>query len=106
MHRLPGQSPLAGFLRAGGALILRAAPWLMKGLTVLGTVAMFLVGGGILAHGWHAAGQWMAQVSALAGALAPVLAVVLDGLLGVLAGALALLLVLAAGRVKSKIYKK
>jgi len=106
LHRLPGQSSLAGFLRAGGALILRAAPWLMKGLTVLGTVAMFLVGGGILAHGWHAAGQWMAQVSALAGALAPLLALVLDGLLGVLAGALALLLVLAAGRVKSKIYKK
>jgi len=106
LHRLPGQSSLAGFLRAGGALILRAAPWLMKGLTVLGTVAMFLVGGGILAHGWHAAGHWMAQVSALAGALAPLLALVLDGLLGVLAGALALLLVLAAGRVKSKIYKK
>ena len=28
-----------------------AAPWLMKGLSVAGTAAMFLVGGGILVHG-------------------------------------------------------
>ena len=41
----------AGAARAFGAGILRAAPWLMKGLSVAGTVAMFLVGGGILVHG-------------------------------------------------------
>lgn len=34
-----------------GALILRAAPFLMKSLSVIGTVAMFLVGGGIISHG-------------------------------------------------------
>ena len=34
-----------------GAIILRAAPWLMKSLSVAGTAAMFLVGGGILVHG-------------------------------------------------------
>ena len=34
-----------------GRGILRAAPWLMKGLSVAGTAAMFLVGGGILVHG-------------------------------------------------------
>ena len=34
-----------------GRLLLRAAPWLMKALSVLGTAAMFLVGGGILVHG-------------------------------------------------------
>ncbi len=33
-----------------GRFILRAAPWLMKFLSVAGTVAMFLVGGGILVH--------------------------------------------------------
>jgi predicted DNA repair protein MutK len=37
--------------RALGAAILRVAPWLMKGLSVAGTAAMFLVGGGILVHG-------------------------------------------------------
>lgn len=34
-----------------GKLLLRGAPWLMKGLSVAGTAAMFLVGGGILVHG-------------------------------------------------------
>jgi predicted DNA repair protein MutK len=34
-----------------GDVILKAAPWLMKGLSVAGTAAMFLVGGGILVHG-------------------------------------------------------
>jgi hypothetical protein len=37
--------------RATGAAVLRAAPLLMKALSVVGTAAMFLVGGGILAHG-------------------------------------------------------
>ena len=37
--------------RALGAGILRAAPWLMKFLSIAGTAAMFLVGGGILVHG-------------------------------------------------------
>jgi predicted DNA repair protein MutK len=37
--------------RAVGRGILVAAPWLMRALSVLGTAAMFLVGGGILTHG-------------------------------------------------------
>lgn len=40
-----------GPARAAGLMILRAAPWLMKGLSALGTAAMFFVGGGILSHG-------------------------------------------------------
>lgn len=37
--------------RAAGNAIVRAAPWLMKSLAVVGTAAMFMVGGGILVHG-------------------------------------------------------
>lgn len=37
--------------QALGAVLLAAAPWLMKILTVVGTLAMFLVGGGIIVHG-------------------------------------------------------
>lgn len=59
----------SGTARALGRGIVRAAPWLMKGLSVVGTLAMFLVGGGIVVHGLpalhhaveaagHAAGQW------------------------------------------------
>jgi predicted DNA repair protein MutK len=38
-------------LRALGRAILAAAPWLMRGISIVGTAAMFLVGGGILVHG-------------------------------------------------------
>jgi len=41
----------SGLLAAIGRNILKAMPWLMKGLSVAGTAAMFLVGGGILVHG-------------------------------------------------------
>jgi predicted DNA repair protein MutK len=37
--------------QAAGRFILRAAPYLMKSLSFVGTVAMFLVGGGIITHG-------------------------------------------------------
>jgi predicted DNA repair protein MutK len=40
-----------GAAKSLGHGILTAAPWLMKGLSVAGTAAMFLVGGGILVHG-------------------------------------------------------
>ena len=77
-----------------GRGLLLAAPLLMKSLTVLGTLAMFLVGGGILAHGWHELGQGIEQLSAVAGILLqPGLCLVLNMLLGVLAGGLALLVV-------------
>jgi predicted DNA repair protein MutK len=40
-------------LAALGRMLLAAAPKLMKLLSVVGTVAMFMVGGGILSHGLH-----------------------------------------------------
>jgi predicted DNA repair protein MutK len=51
LARLQGDGGLRDGLRGLGRLLLGAAPWLMKTLSVLGTAAMFLVGGGILAHG-------------------------------------------------------
>jgi len=41
-------------LRRLGQGMVHAAPVLMKGLGVAGTIAMFLVGGGIVVHGWPA----------------------------------------------------
>jgi uncharacterized protein len=43
--------------QAFGRGLLAFAPWLMKALSVLGTAAMFLVGGGILLHGVPALGH-------------------------------------------------
>ena len=83
-----------------GRAMLRAAPWLMKFLSVAGTAAMFLVGGGILTHGVHAVGEWIrdAAVDAAAlpgagtvlGALMPTLA---NAVVGIVAGVLAFLVV-------------
>jgi predicted DNA repair protein MutK len=87
-----------------GLWLLDAAPLLMKALSVLGTAAMFLVGGGILSHGLpfvHHAAQALAEGFAAglgdAGALlGSVLALSLDVLVGMTAGALVLLLVTAS----------
>jgi len=46
-----GDTTFSRMLRGLGGAILTGAPWLMKGLSVAGTAAMFLVGGGILVHG-------------------------------------------------------
>ena len=77
--------------RGLGAGIVRAAPWLMRFLSVAGTAAMFLVGGGILVHGVpalaHGIEAWVQPIGGLAQALLPMLA---NALVGVLAGALVL----------------
>lgn len=92
-----------GLQQALGRGLLRTAPVLMKSLTVLGTAAMFLVGGGILVHGWHTVGQGIEHLSAAAGALAqPLVSVGLTLLAGVVAGAVALLAVTLVQRIKAK----
>ena len=82
----------AAWRRSLGGLILRGAPWLMKGLSVVGTAAMFFVGGGILVHGWPWLHHAVEGIAAFAGSgwMATVIFTVLGGLSGVAAGALAL----------------
>ncbi|MNN71816.1 Inner membrane protein YedI [compost metagenome] len=63
---------------------------MMKGLSVLGTAAMFLVGGSIILHGIPAAHHLLEPVLAASGAFSLLVQVLIDGLVGVLAGALVL----------------
>jgi len=49
--------------QAIGRGLLKGAPLLMKGLSIFGTLAMFLVGGGILAHGIPVVGHWIEGVA-------------------------------------------
>jgi predicted DNA repair protein MutK len=51
LTQLQGEGAGRRLQRSVGRSILLAAPWLMKALSVAGTVAMFLVGGGIITHG-------------------------------------------------------
>lgn len=95
----------SSLLRGVGNLLLSAAPWLMKSLSVIGTAAMFMVGGGILTHGIPAAHHLIEQLAASAAslpALGSVLSVLtaplLNGLAGIVAGALVLAVVTGASR--------
>ena len=87
--------------QALGRCLLAFAPWLMKALSVVGMLAMFLVGGGILTHGvpWlnDAIDARAASAGAVAGAVLPLLA---DALVGLAAGALVLGVVLAVRRLR------
>ncbi len=88
----------AAAARSVGAAILRAAPWLMKALSVAGTAAMFLVGGGILVHGAPPLRLLVEQLTARAGASGPLLPLLLDALVGIVAGAVVLAVVTLAQR--------
>jgi hypothetical protein len=102
LSRRAGGSAAARAQRALGAGILAAAPWLMRTLSVAGTAAMFLVGGGILVHGWpgaHHAVQALAEaaggVPAVGAPLQAVAPILVDAVAGVLAGAVAVAVVTA-----------
>jgi predicted DNA repair protein MutK len=102
LSRKTGPGSIPSGQRTLGAALLWVAPWIMKTLTVVGTAAMFLVGGGILVHGLgplHHAVEALAQSS---GALQSVVSVLGDAVVGVVAGALVLLGVTAFARVRAK----
>ena len=99
--RQSGNGGLARGQRALGASILGAAPWLMRLLSVAGTAAMFLVGGGILAHGIPAVHHWteeLAHGGGVTGSLGPMLA---NAATGVAAGGVLVGLVTLAGRIRA-----
>ncbi len=84
--------------RAVGATLVRGAPKLMKLLSVVGTAAMFLVGGGIISHGIPALHHAIESASALFGnTFDGVAATLADGVVGITAGA-AVLAVVTVGQ--------
>jgi uncharacterized protein len=94
--------------RTIGAGILRAAPWLMKGLSIAGTAAMFLVGGGILVHGVPVVHHWVEAAGAASaqwpvGPLWEVLVPnLLNAVVGIVAGGLVLVGVTLVKRLRGK----
>ena len=93
--RRTGAGLFARTQRALGAAILRVAPWLMKGLSVAGTAAMFLVGGGIIRHGIPPLHHF---AESLPGGL--LVSLPFDALTGIAAGALVVGIVLAVQRLR------
>jgi len=89
--------------RAIGRAILQAAPWLMKALSVAGTAAMFLVGGGILVHGVPALAHGIEGVLAGWGGVGAVLGSMLaNAVVGIVAGAVVLAVVEGAKKLRGR----
>ncbi len=104
-----GEARWTRFRRWFGAWILRMAPKFMRSLSVLGTTAMFLVGGGILVHGIPPAAELVHHIEELAhglpaaGNVAAVIAATLfSGLFGVVAGGV----IVGASKVVSRLVPK
>jgi hypothetical protein len=103
LTRKPGAFP-----RMVGRTLLRTAPVLMKFLSIAGTVAMFMVGGGILTHGipfLHHMSEGIVHavegVPGIGGVLKVLGPTLFDTVAGVIAGAL----VLAVWTVVSKAFR-
>lgn len=99
MHLCKKPNPVAQF---SGNFLLAAAPRLMKLLSVLGTAAMFMVGGGIVTHSIPVIHHWIEQMVTATEPLGWLSASVLNGLAGVVIGALVLAVVSLVGKLFRK----
>lgn len=93
-----GQGGWSNILRWFGSCLLSFAPWLMKFLAVVGTVAMFMVGGGILVHGFDRLDELISALVTPLAAMAtvgPSLAAVTPSLAAIVVGMVAGAVVLA-----------
>ncbi|MBL8420073.1 MAG: DUF808 domain-containing protein [Dechloromonas sp.] len=88
--------------RGIGRGLLLAAPKLMKLLAVIGTAAMFMVGGGILTHGIPTVHHAIVRAAEASGMAGGVVALALDVLFGIAGGTLALLGVKAFDKLRAK----
>ena len=108
MQKVQGQGAWAGFCHTVGGGLVALTPYLMKTLSVLGTLAMFIVGGGILIHGIPAAHHAMeAMLATLGGGeLGSIVEMVVTLIAGALAGLICMpvFLLLAKGlsRIKAR----
>jgi len=90
-----GQSVWRQCQRKFGQKILAFAPYLMRGLTIVGTAAMFLVGGSIIGHGippLHHLSEYLVEsaqhLPTIGATLSMVTPILVDAVIGLLAGAI------------------
>lgn len=95
LTKLDGQGVFATFRRWLGRVLLTTAPLLMKTLTIVGTAAMFMVGGGILVHGIagaeeaiHHIAESAGQVKGIGFVLEAIVPTLISAIGGIIAGAI------------------
>lgn len=85
-----------------GEFLLSAAPKLMKFLSIAGTIAMFLVGGGILVHGVNYLHHEVENLAHLTGIFESVTTMLLNSVVGLIAGVLVVIIVTIIGKLRQK----
>lgn len=83
-----------------GDFLLAAAPKLMKFLSIAGTLAMFLVGGGILVHGIGFLHHGVEDIAHLTGVFETITTTLLNGLVGLIIGVIVVAVVTVIGKVR------
>lgn len=103
LSRREGDGTFARLLRAKGRGILVAAPLLMKFLSIAGTAAMFLVGGGIVVHAATPVHHFIEHLGERLGGVLGWISVQLGtALVGALAGAVVLGVVTLVNKLRKK----
>ena len=82
-----------GFLRSFGQMLVNALPKVIKSLTVIGTIALLLVAGGIYTHNIHPIGDWLAFMPSVLAQL----------LTGTVVGTAALLMIKTILKIRSNV---
>lgn len=109
LMKTSGITAWSGFKRNFGRLILRFAPYLMKGLSIVGTAAMFIVGGGIIVHGIPGSHELIQQAQAVLQGIAgigSVLAVITPIVISIMTGFIIGGIVLTSIRIGRKLLPK
>ncbi|WP_020167797.1 MULTISPECIES: DUF808 domain-containing protein [Methylotenera] len=90
-----GESFFKQLQRKIGAKIVAFAPYLMRTLSIVGTAAMFMVGGSIIGHGFPALHHISENISAhlqnlpaIGGVLAAISPILIDAIIGLIVGAI------------------
>lgn len=99
LQKTASEGALGQFKFQFGSGLLAFCPWLMKSLSVVGTAAMFLVGGGILTHGTPFLHHWLTAFESWLGN-ASLAGMVFNLLAGFVAGAICLVIINLIAKLK------
>ena len=103
LTKTEGTNVWSQVLRKLGFGLLAAAPMLMKFLSIAGTAAMFLVGGGIITHGIPPLHHWIETVALGAGSFGNfMLPLLFDAAMGIAVGAAIVAVVMGVQKVLAK----
>ena len=105
----PGSKALNWLRQSTGSALLSFAPRLMKSLTVIGTIAMFLVGGGILTHQVSIAQRCIESATSAVASLGGVgeyLQIIFPSVINIIAGIFVGGMVLVAVSLTQRVFEK